>query len=297
MHLYRILSYQPDYTDHTHISLTTYLQTLTMSVSSSSSTSRLPSKRLSISKSSVKSRSLLSLSSAKSNMTLKPIMERRPTYRDHSFNAKEKHVVKFVYSEAVERGFRRKYGSPDFGPFSAFQREDPFIEVVGLPQIYDDFVLVKSSSEHNKRYIAKLREELGDRYDELEKVDYKPTKAPKMSLKNAIVLAKMKQRNRAGSIAKLPPLVPDPPSEKPDPTTETIQSKPPSGDASRCSSRGPSDRSHSRQSDYVSRRSSLMSTDLITELAVSPELSRAGTYVDSVLSSAHNRSRVTSPDV
>merc|ERR1712150_244115 len=105
------------------------------------------------------------------------------------------------------------------------------------------------------------------------------TKRSKVSLRNAIAIAKLRPRNRKTSEIKLPPIQPGKPQMVVPENTH---------------SPGPSPVPSKQPSVAASRRSSLLSEDL--EAGLGHALSRAETYMtESVMSSASDRSRMTSP--
>ena len=80
---------------------------------------------------------------------------------DEASEVGARQTMKFVYSEAVERAFRRRFMCTDFGPISA-KPTQPSIEIIKLPQLYDEFQFVKGLVARKDEYIKKLKEELGD---------------------------------------------------------------------------------------------------------------------------------------
>ena len=69
-------------------------------------------------------------------------------------------TVHFVYSQAVERAFRRCFYTTDFGPLSA-KPTLPFIDITELPEMYLDWLTVKECSAKKQEYIKRYREEEG----------------------------------------------------------------------------------------------------------------------------------------
>ena len=114
----------------------------------------------------------------------------------------EKQVIKFVYSQAVEKAFKRQYHCTQFGPVSA-KPQFPPVEIKRLPEIYGDFLMIASLLESNHRHVEELRAR-GELIREKSVV-----KLPKMTFKNTVAKLKQKKRGAITSVPKLPPLRPD----------------------------------------------------------------------------------------
>ena len=69
-------------------------------------------------------------------------------------------TFRFVYSESVERAFRRRFLSTDFGPISS-KPAVLSVDIVKLPQIYDDWLSVKTLIAKKQEYIQKLKRDRG----------------------------------------------------------------------------------------------------------------------------------------
>ena len=87
-----------------------------------------------------------------------------------SESEKPKQIVKFVYSEAVERAFRRSFMCPDFGPVYSGKPVQPSVEILKLPELYNEFQLVKGLVARKEEYIQKLRDKSGE--DQLKPLKY-----------------------------------------------------------------------------------------------------------------------------
>ncbi len=105
-------------------------------------------------------------------------------------------VLRFVYSEAVEKAFKRTYDCTAFGPFSAVPKKNPGIEIVELPQLYSDYLTVRALTVRNRVYAEKLLAEQ-DGLGEL------GNRLPRLSIKSG---RGRRGSRRTSSIPSLPPL-------------------------------------------------------------------------------------------
>jgi hypothetical protein len=113
-------------------------------------------------------------------------------------------VAHFVYSEAVEATFRNKFLSSAFGPrpFNPENRAPPLppvepfginFEISRASELYRDFLFVRRNLESNRRHIAKLKRDEPQMHVTDEAT--RPTlKLPRLSMRNAITLAKFRNK-------------------------------------------------------------------------------------------------------
>ncbi len=125
------------------------------SVDKHTSNNTMPAARMSVSRRKYSSRSEIAVDLSRVSITSvssrPPTVMRKDGKLSHGKEETYNNVVKFVYSEAVEKAIRHFHKSSAFPPYSAstMYLSDPKIEILKLSELYTDLVTFRRTRKHN----------------------------------------------------------------------------------------------------------------------------------------------------